>query len=293
MSSFKDTAMHGARQVKHWGFLAEKHGRALSTRTRNRVADVINPVRSRISPYSFDPSLYRRSFLVRPAPPQKEPSQLPRQVFMVWTGENDLTPARSRNLQATQEIVGVPVHLVRPENLDDWLLPDHPLHPAYDQLSLVHRSDYLRAYLLHHYGGGYCVIKRALHDWNGSFDALEEHPDRWIIGYPEQHVNDPARLPGRLGHDIRKHYSRLVSSGALITRSHTDFTAEWLREIERRLDYFADQLAEFPGGIRGEVVGYPVSWTDVLGKIYHPLQLKHLPRILQDDRLEVELTDYR
>ncbi len=106
MSSFKDTAMHGARQVKHWGFLAEKHGRALSKRTRNRVADVINPVRSHISPYSFDPSLYRRSFLVRPAPPQKEPSQLPRQVFMVWTGENDLTPARSRNLQATQEIVG-------------------------------------------------------------------------------------------------------------------------------------------------------------------------------------------
>lgn len=84
MSSFKDTAMHGARQVKHWGFLAEKHGRALSKRTRNRVADVINPVRSHISPYSFDPSLYRAAFWCGPLRRRRSP--LSSRVRCSWSG---------------------------------------------------------------------------------------------------------------------------------------------------------------------------------------------------------------
>ena len=49
-----------------------------------------------------------------------------------------------------------------PANLQDWVVAGHPLHPAYNDLSLVHRSDYLRAYLLHHHGGGYCDLKRPI-----------------------------------------------------------------------------------------------------------------------------------
>ncbi|MEU5467039.1 hypothetical protein [Kocuria salsicia] len=51
------------------------------------------------------------------------------------------------------------MELVTPENLSDWVLPQHPLHRAYENLSLVCRSNYLRASLTHHHGGGYCDLK--------------------------------------------------------------------------------------------------------------------------------------
>ncbi|MGS1085616.1 hypothetical protein [Micrococcus luteus] len=50
---------------------------------------------------------------------------------------------------------------------------------------------------------------------------------------------------------------------------------------------------EYPGGIRGEVVGYPVSWTDILGKVFQPLQLKYLDHIRVDDRLLLEFENYQ
>ena len=83
-----------------------------------------------------------------------------------------------------------------------------------------------------------------------------------------------------------------MGNGAFIVRSHTPFTGEWIREVHRRLDYFADQLAEFPGDIRGEVVGYPISWTKLLGGVFQPLQLKYLDHVRIDDSLLLEFHDY-
>ncbi|MCV7515063.1 hypothetical protein M3D16_001135 [Micrococcus luteus] len=37
--------------------------------------------------------------------------------------------------------------------------------------------------------------------------------------------------------------------------------------------------------------GYPASWTDLLGKVYQPLQLKYFHHIRVDDDLLVESAD--
>lgn len=75
-------------------------------------------------------------------------------------------------------------------------------------------------------------------------------------------------------------------------RPRTPLTAEWLRETERRIDYFSDQLFEFPGGIRDEAPGYPVGWTDLQGAVFQPLQLKYLEHIQLDKDLRPITHEY-
>ena len=57
------------------------------------------------------------------------------------------------------------IELVTPSNLNDWVLPNRRLHAAYENLSAIHRSDYLRAYFMHHYGDGYAGIKLTSASW--------------------------------------------------------------------------------------------------------------------------------
>lgn len=65
----------------------------------------------------------------------------PRRMFCFWTGENAMSEGRRAALEAMEEGIGVPITLITPENLADRVVPGAPLHPAYDALSAVHRSD--------------------------------------------------------------------------------------------------------------------------------------------------------
>lgn len=192
-----------------------------------------------------------------------------------------------------REFIGLPVEVVTPDNLSDWVVEGHPIHQAYEHLSLVHRSDYLHAYLMHHHGGGYSGIKAPRHVWDEAFERAAADPDAWLTGYAELSARSVVRLGGPLGFDVAMHYPRLAGLGAMFVRSNTPLTAEWLREVERRLDYYGPQAAEHPGGIRGEPDGYPISWTRLLGGVLHPLQLKYLSHIRQDDDLLLDFEDYQ
>lgn len=282
-----------AREVKHCGLLIQKRVRRGATRGRWFAVTVSAKLTGSLRTYTFDPARYRRSFLLCDPPRDMAESRFPRQVFVVWTGDNPLTANRARNLEILRARIGLSVIWVTEETMSDWIVPGHPLHPAYRHLSLVHRSDYLRAYLMHHHGGGYMDIKEPVSSWAISYERMREDRDAWLSSYAELRADSPARLPGNLGHDIAANFFRLVGCGAMLVRSHTPFTAEWLREVERRLDYFAPQAARFPGGNRGDVVGYPVSWTDLLGKIYHPLQLKYLEHVRCDNNLLLHFSDYQ
>ncbi|WP_256841516.1 hypothetical protein [Ornithinimicrobium cryptoxanthini] len=248
---------------------------------------------SALRPYEFDRSRYRRSFLAWEPPATPAPSNVPRRVFTAWTGDNDITPARAANLERMQETLGIPVDLVTPANLGEWVVDGHPIHRAYQHLSFVHRSDYLRAYLMHHHGGGWSDIKAPQMTWAPFFSQMELDDDAWLMSFQELSADSVARLPGRLGLDVALHHPRLVGSSAMICRSYTPFTAEWLRQVDLLLDYFGPQAADHPGGIRGEVVGYPVSWTDLLGKVYHPLQLKYLEHVRVENGMLLNFTDYQ
>lgn len=243
--------------------------------------------------FAFESDRYAQTFLVRQRPTSPPEGRLPRRVFTLWTGDNDLSPNRKKSLDALRNGLRVPLVLVTPDTLSEWVVPEHPLHPAYENLSLVHRSDYLRAYLLHHHGGGYTDLKVPTGPWTEAFDAADRDDSAWLIGCAERNAGDVAQVGGATGRDLAANYASLATCCSMISRAKSPFTTEWLREVERRLDYFAPHLEEEPGDILGSKPEYPVKWTALMGDVYHPLQLKYLDHVMLHQALYLDYENYR
>lgn len=156
----------------------------------------------------------------------------------------------------------VNVVVVTLDNLDDFVVVGHPLHPAFGYLSAVHQSDYLRGYFMHHHGGGYSDVKEPSDDWASAFDRIENDPRIWIVGYQEPSSRDCARIESRLGRDLRRRSGLLAGNGAIICRPGTSLTAEWTAEQERRLNYYGRLLEQHPArDAYGTNPDYPLPWT--------------------------------
>lgn len=281
-----------ARQAKHVGFVVGKRSRRALKKAKLDVATKVFRDIERVRPYSYDPARYRDTFLRHDVVPT-EPSEFPRRAFVVWTGDNDLTDNRRRNLDTIRSTIGLPVELVTPDTLGDWIVDSSPLHPAYEHLSLIHRSDYLRGYLMHHHGGAYLDIKAPLEAWAASFADMAADPDAWVASYSAEHANWVGKLRGRLGRDVLVRYRLMFGNSGFMMRSHTPMTAEWMAEMDRRLDAAQDELSRHPGGTFGEDPAYPLSWNDLLARILDPLTLKHSTHVRLDDRMLLNFTNYR
>ncbi len=234
---------------------------------------------------------------------------VPRRLFTFWTGDNPMSDDRKR-CAATLHNAGCSVHLVTPETLSNWIVPDAPLHPAFDLLSAVHKSDYLRAYFMHHHGGGYSDVKETRESWLPAFERLDANLNAFAIGYPEQrgkwishfhrhplhgqsyYLDQPtsARANG-LRHRWLRHCRRyLIGNGAYIFRHHTAFTAEWMRQIHFRLDLVSDALRLHPARDPRDAPGhplpgegpsrYPLPWSAICADVLHPLEYRHRGRFL-------------
>ncbi len=240
-------------------------------------------VASRLIPWRFWYGKYPHTFLERRPPSELGgPSELPRKIWVFWTGSNPMSDVRRAGFDAmVASNSDIPIVLVTPDNLHEFIVEGAPLHPAYENLSLVHRSDYLRAYFLHHYGGGYSDIKPLLDSWVPHFEALEVS-DAWVHGAALRTPYEVGSGGERIGWHLQRYYRNLVSSGTVIMRSHTPLTAEWLREVERKLDYAAPALAECPGDVLGEEPAYALSWMELLGDVLQPLTLKYSEHVLID-----------
>ena len=296
----KDAVFDAVRTLKHQAFVLNKALRPARLRlleTSTRVVNRTVPRHFRIERY-LDPKGYFPFdfFLDRSPEADSVVANLPvpRVIYCFWTGENPLTPNRERGLAALRSRnPDIEIVLVTPRNLDDFLVDGHPLHPAYEHLSLIHKSDYLRCYFMHFHGGGYSDIKAPEGSWARVFDAFND-PDVWVVGYPEIEYDICANLGGRLGRDVRASWSRLVGAGAFIARPRTPFTTEWYAELLRRMDYCCRDLTLHPAvdpfGVTG---GYRVTWIGLASLIFHPLQLKYAEHVRQDARLRPVLTEYR
>src|SRR5882762_5613921 len=92
-----------------------------------------------------------------------------RVIFCAWTDSNPMSPKRSQALFSIFSRTGCPVAFLTSQTYKAWEVSGQPMHPAYDFLSATHKADYLRMYLMHHYGGGYTDIKHTAKDWNPFF----------------------------------------------------------------------------------------------------------------------------
>jgi hypothetical protein len=191
-----------------------------------------------------------------------------RVIYCFWTGSNEMSAVRRSCFEHLKEHSGVDVILVTPETLGDYILPEYPLHEAYPYLSNVHRSDYLRVYFMHHFGGGYSDIKRAGGSWVKAFEDMDE--TTWVNGYQEIHPEHIAHTPHR---DM---WSRLIGNGAFIFRPHTPISELFYSEVRRILDAKLGDLKKNPATTPCDCSelgnGYPLGWNEILGRIFHRIQ---------------------
>jgi hypothetical protein len=281
-----------AREAKHQVYVVRKRGRRRAKKLKFDVATKLFWSKQRWRPYSYDGARYAGTFLAEDVAPTGS-SQLPAHVFVVWAGSNPMSANRTRNLAVIEERIGLPVHLVTPDSLPEWLVAGHPLPAAYEHLSFVHRSDYLRGYLMHHHGGAYVDVKEPYGSWLPSHERMAADPDAWATSYQTTHADWIGKLPGRMGSEILVNYRLMFGKSGFMMRSHTPLTAAWMARMHAVLDERGADLAAHPGGVYGDDAAYPMSWTDLLGRVLDPLTLKHLGHVRYDDRMLLRFEDYR
>ena len=284
--------LRGLGALKEGKHLAAQASRGVFARVRLGR----DTLRARLKPFVWDEERFATSFAGRRLP--EDPDFAPvvpvrRVIWGVWSGDNAMTPNRRRGWAGVRALnPSLECVLVTPSTLADVERPGFPIHPSYHHLSLAHRSDYLRAYLMHLHGGGYTDIKPATHDWKPFFDRLDSS-DAWAMGYREGGVAWVGDLPRPLADLPRLYHRLLIGDGAFIMRPHSPITALWFDELHKRMDYYADDLARFPGHDADRHRRYPIRWTGILGDITGGVLLRYHQHLLHEPGLRPQMHDYR
>ena len=226
-------------------------------------------------------------------------------IYVFWTGTNPMTENRKDGIKTMKIKTRVDVRVITVDNLNDFILKDYPFHPSYKYLSRVHKSDYLRCYFMHHYGGGYSDIKRHNHSWEKYFDIINKNSDIWMIGldnafgiaYPEEYNSQQRQ-------HLKSYHGKMVGVGFMICRPRTKYTTEWYNLLHKLLDDYSDKLKKHPAIFSREAYDrmpskfwgdekdpelkklecpkektkYPITWNK-FNQIIYPLQVKYINHI--------------
>ena len=206
----------------------------------------------------------------------------PRTIYTFWNGNYEMSENRICNLNCLRNVSQSNVVLILEKDISNYILNSEPLHPAFQYLSATHKTDYLRTYFLHFYGGGYSDIKKTLNTWEEAFKEIENSGENIIgCGYPEIGENGVAHP------NYKTEWNKLIGNGAYIFKPNTLFTSEWYSTMIKLLDEKLDSLREYfvanSGNIHPQAVledGYPIGWNEMLGRIFHPLVYKYHTEIL-------------
>jgi hypothetical protein len=206
-------------------------------------------------------------------------------LYCFWTGNNPLTKNRKRNL-ITLNNTGFDVTLITPNNLNNYILNDYPLHKGYQYLSETHKSDYLRCYFMNFYGGGYSDIKQIDTSWLNYYKELI-YSDKWACGYAEISPGDIAYgNDTSLNDQMKKNYNKLIGNGCYIFKKNTPLTNEWYEQMIKMMDEKYDKLKKYPSKTPRQAYSdeypYPFEWTELLGRIFHPLIYKYNDKIFKN-----------
>ena len=215
-------------------------------------------------------------------------------VWCYWEGD-EMVGNRKLSYDYLLKNIEVPVALITPANVHNFILADHPFPTSYEHLSIVHRSDYLRAYLMHYYGGGWHDIKATEVSYKDSWKEFE-NSEIWIIGREEK-ANGAAKIHDDQGRYIPDYYQDLIAVPSWIAKPHTALTKAILTGIEDIIIANQDVLKKHPAihprekkiedknifkkifnllkfKYQGRSIHYPLEWT-LFGNVFHPLILKY------------------
>lgn len=204
-------------------------------------------------------------------------------ILTFWTDDNPMSDQRKSNFDKLSEISKYPVILIDTENVADFILSSDPLPEAYQYLSATHRADYLRAYFMYYYGGGYSDIKLTTGSWESAFADIENN-NILMCGYPEFSHHQVAHP------QYVKYWNLLIGCGGFICKSQTQLTSEWYNTIKSIVISKTGALKQYPAthpqecsegngidGVQPHGVrsNYPIEWNEILGRVLHPLVFQY------------------
>ena len=203
-----------------------------------------------------------------------------RTIFAFWHSDDldTMTHLRKSSFDCLYKFTNCNIELITPSRLKDFILKDSPLHPGFEYLSAVHKSDYLRTYFMNFHGGGYADIKVPGGDWNKAFDDLLVNTKMVANGYREEQPSHIAY------HDSQIYYDKLIGNGSYIIRPQTEFTIRWFNELNELLDKKLDLLKANPAKHEYDKAeegnGYPIEWNEMLGRIFHKISVDFTDKFL-------------
>lgn len=210
-------------------------------------------------------------------------------VYCFWTGDNPITENRQKCINQMKQVIGCEVVLVTKRNLPTYILPDFPLHEAYQYLSETHKADYLRTYFMHFYGGGYSDIKYQSGNWSDAFVKLYES-DAYASGYKEPGID------GIACEEVKHAWESLIGNCAYICKPNTPFTQAWYSRMMALLDTKLEELKQhpsrFPQDCKELGGGYPIEWNEMLGRIFHKVCFEFKDKLQQNVPI-VQFHNYR
>lgn len=215
-------------------------------------------------------------------------------IFTIWFG-NSFSANRNKQLKSLIKTSKCNVININENNIH---LLKYPIHKSFIYMSSIHKSDYLRCYLMYHYGGGYSDIKSTSDSWIKCFDDLQRDTNLYAIGYNCDGI--PSKCDAGENYDIELHNNlmlnikNLIGVGFFIFKKNTSLVNEWWLELNNRLDFFNDELKKNPAKYDRESkcgapiprweggklnTNYPIYWNYILGHILYPIYLKHIGHI--------------
>lgn len=188
-----------------------------------------------------------------------EPGRLHRVVWVCWTGNNAMPPHLRLCLETIRRNAGIPVVLLTPRNLAAYV-PDP--HPAYPYLHLAHRADYLRCYLLHHYGGIYLDADTVcLRSLEGLFEELGDDD----VAQAQEAGVDAVGYDGTPWGE----YIGISCMGPF--RPQSDITTMWFNSLHGTLQRHLPEVVTQKTDV--------FYWQEILRDIVLPISLAYRSRI--------------
>ena len=232
-------------------------------------------------------------------------------TFVIWCYWSGKAMSKNRQLSFNMLIknIGVPVFLVTNENINQIEKSDFPFHKSFPYLSDVHKSDYIRMYLLHHYGGAWHDVKATEISFKDVWTDFN-NSEIYMIGRPERE-GGPATVFDKDKRWMPDYWRDLISVTSWVGRPNTELSEAMLNGIETLLDVHFETLKRYPAKhsrekkvvgktklanlfirlkniITGRNNNYPLPWT-VYGNIFHPLNYeykKHISLTLPQDKVK-------
>ena len=240
---------------------------------------------------------------------------VPYVAYGFWFGDKMLGE-RAKVYNQLIANIGPPFYLITIANISDFESPVHPFNSAVKYtlkykkgLSGNHLSDYLRQYISYHYGGAYHDIKLRLKTQSISkyWDIFKD-PNIWVVGMPnlmggagdleifeyifknEGNGTDLILSKDGKWNEDNMIDSKLICNGGWISRPKNTLFKKVNHFVERRLNSVFSEIQANPVNdfsrccTQKEVSGYPLDWTALQGKVFHPYQLvyfSHIDRSMQ------------